>query len=56
MDEEDFERITEARKLFRRGYAWIDACGNVGLSANDFPYDDYVTTEDEKSHDAVWSF
>jgi len=56
MNSEDFERVTEARMLFRRGYAWIDAIGNVGLSINNFPYDKWVTEADEKAHDNFWSY
>jgi hypothetical protein len=52
---EDWKRVQEARRLFRRGYAWIDAVSNVGLTTDRFPFNRNVTERDEREHDAVWS-
>lgn len=52
---EDYERIQEARMLYRRGYSWIDAVGNVGLTLDSAPFEVHVTIEDEQLHDRVWA-
>lgn len=53
VEPSDEEKLGTARLLFRRGYSWIDACGNAGLSSDDYLYDAHVRPSDETGHDSA---